>query len=308
MANKEKTRISKINIIISIAIAFVAWVFVVYNYSPMKNVKFIDVPITFVGEEQLVQKGLGIETATTDSVDVTLSINRKHYNDISADDIIVEADVTNAVEGSNGVSLNVTSPSDSALVRISTAMIEVQVVTGANKDVPLTTIYNGNAEDGTEPVCTNMSYKYVSVLGAADNVAKVRAAVIRLNRDAVGENNKSFVASPVAVDESGKIVKHVVVLPGEISFNARIGDLKEVKLSLTIKDSSQLENYRIEAPETIYIKGPGSLLGKIKAVSTDVIDITGITEDTIIPLTFKLPDGVYVAGDSLGAYAKVVFK
>lgn len=308
MSNKQKAKASKFNILIAIVIAFVAWVFVIYNYAPMKNVTYNDVPINYVGELELVQKGLGIETSTADTVDVTLNINRKNYNNISADDIYVAVDVTNAVEGRNGLSVDVTPPRDCSVERISKDSITVEVVKGANKDVPLTAIYGDTNDEGQEPITTNMSYTNVSVLGAADNVDKVHVALLKVNSSDLVGGAKFFVETPVAVDEEGKVLRHIIVLPSEISFKAEAAVTKTVPCNVYLLKKSHDDNITYEIPDKITIKGPDKLLKNISEIDSSPVDVTGITEDTKITIDFKLPKGIYVANKSLGSCVKAVVK
>ncbi|MBQ0040924.1 MAG: hypothetical protein KBS56_02755 [Clostridiales bacterium] len=308
MSNNQKAKTSKLNILIAIIISFVAWFFVIYNYAPMKNVTYSNVPINYIGELELVQSGLGIETSTADTVDVTLKINRKNYNNISADDIYVAVDVTNAVEGRNGLSVDVTPPRDCTVERVSKDSITVEVVKGNNKDVPLTAIYGDTNDDTQEPIATAMSYSKVSVLGAADNVDKVCMALLEVNSNDLAGGEKSFVETPVAVDDDGKEVKHIIVLPGEISFNAKAAATKTVPLNVFLIRKSHNDGLSINAPEKITIKGPGSLLKNINEIDSEPVDVTDITEDTDLMIEYKLPKGVYVARKSLGNCVKVAVK
>ena len=92
-----------INIIISLLAAIVAWTFVVYNDDPMTEVTYKDVPIIFEGEATLVNRGLGVSQVSSDTIDVKLRQMRIHTGDISANSISVIADVSEAVEGENGI-------------------------------------------------------------------------------------------------------------------------------------------------------------------------------------------------------------
>lgn len=307
MANQKKS-INKLNIIISIVIAFVAWLFVVYNYAPMKSVTFRNVPITYVGEIELNQKGLGINHSTADAVDVTLSVNRLHFNHISAEDIIVDADVTNAIEGSNGVSLVVTPPEDCVFESISTKTISVEVVPGASKDVDVTTIYDDGNDSSLEPFPTNMSYSRVSVLGAKDNVAKVNGAVIIIHQSDLADGTKSFVSTPVAVDAKGRRISHVVALPSEISYDATEGIVKTVGLNIDVRDADHGDGKTVDCPKKVTIKGPIEVIDEIDSIDAEAIDVTGITENTDINIVLILPKGVHVAQKSLGLSAKVVVR
>lgn len=127
MSKKRKSVINKLNIIISIIVAFAAWVYVVYNFAPMKDVSYTSIPVSYVGEETLEYQGLELKQMGEKSVDVVLSIRRIDYNKITNDDIQVIADVSEAIEGNNGISLNVITPDGSSLQKISTKSVSVEV-------------------------------------------------------------------------------------------------------------------------------------------------------------------------------------
>lgn len=127
MNKKRKSAINKLNIIISIIVAFTAWVYVVYNFAPMKDVAYTNIPVSYVGEETLEYQGLELKQKGEKNVDVILSIRRIDYNKITNDDIQVVADVSEAIEGNNGISLNVITPDGSSLQKISTKSVSVEV-------------------------------------------------------------------------------------------------------------------------------------------------------------------------------------
>ena len=127
MKSNHKTAINKLNIVISILIAFASWVYVVYNFAPMKDVTYTNIPISYVGEEDLNYQGLELKKIGEESVDVVLSIKRIDYNKITNDDISVVADVSDAIEGNNGISLDIVTPDGSALREISTKSVSVSV-------------------------------------------------------------------------------------------------------------------------------------------------------------------------------------
>ena len=99
-----------INIIVSILVAVGAWTYVVYNNDPNTEVTYKDIPISFVGEDNLANNGLGVSQVSADTIDVTLRQKRIDTNNISAADISVIADVSDAAEGENGISLQIRGP------------------------------------------------------------------------------------------------------------------------------------------------------------------------------------------------------
>lgn len=127
MKNNHKSAINKLNIVISIIIAFASWVYVVYNFAPMKDVTYTNIPVSYVGEENLEYQGLKLKDTGEKTVDVVLSIKRIDYSKITNDDIQVVADVSDAIEGNNGISLDVLTPEGSTLKKISTKSVSVKV-------------------------------------------------------------------------------------------------------------------------------------------------------------------------------------
>ena len=127
MKNNHKSAINKLNIVISILIAFASWVYVVYSFEPMKDVTYANIPVSYVGEENLEYQGLKLKDTGEKTVDVVLSIKRTDYSKITNDDIQVVADVSDAIEGNNGISLDVLTPEGSTLQKISTKSVSVKV-------------------------------------------------------------------------------------------------------------------------------------------------------------------------------------
>lgn len=304
MADNRRSGVLKLNIVISIVIAFIAWVFVVYNYSPMKSVTYKSVPVTYIGEEELVQRGYAIEKTSSDTVDVTLKINRKEFNTTSADDITVTADVTGCVEGPNGIGLNVVPPEDSTLQHISTSTISVDVGLKETCTIDVTPVYVDSQDQGVEPVFTATNCSSVTLEGSAEGIARAKYAVIKLDADDVGDGERPFIGTPAVVDDKGKEISHIMITPKEINCTVAPGTTKTVPLKVNISDNSR-NRKSYEYPETVVIKGPTELLEKIRKIETEEIYTTGIYEDTALSISYILPEGVSIAASSLGEHIKV---
>jgi len=89
--------------------------------------------------------------------------------------------------------------------------------------------------------------------------------------------------------------------PGEISFNAKVGVKKTVKLNTNVMGETANDYERqITAPPTIVIKGDEQTLAGITSVDAKTINLSTVFEDTDFTLDYDLPDGVYVADESVG--------
>lgn len=127
MKNKSRSTVNKINIVISIIIAFASWIYVVYYFTPMKDVTYKDIPINFVGVEELEYQGLEVKNTEEKTIEIDLSIRRTDYTKIKNEDIQVNADVSKAIEGNNGISLDIMTPDGSIIKKISTKSVSVEV-------------------------------------------------------------------------------------------------------------------------------------------------------------------------------------
>ena len=289
------------NIVLALLISVAAWTYVVYNFYPMTDVKYRDIPIEFVGEDDLASRGYGIVESSRDSINVTLNQKRIETGKISADDITVTADVSDAIEGDNGISLTISGPDGTQVVETDARSVSVDVEKADSRTVDVVVAYSSSNELGTEPLVTDLSSETATIVGAGSEVGSVDKVVAYLDFSEVSENVRNFTRPLVAIDENGEIIPHMVIYPEEVKFNAKAGYTKTVDLVVNVTDNSD-DGYErtYTAPETIVIKGEMSDITAVDRITTVEINISYIYEDTELDLSYALPDGVTIANESLG--------
>ena len=303
------------NIIIAVAVSIGAWTFVVYNNDPMTEVKYKDVPIEFFGEDALANRGLGVSQVSTNSLDITLKQKRIDTNDITAEDISIIADVSDAAKGENGISLQISGPDGTQVAEAESRSISVEI---EEADSIEKTIYVEYAEapDQVEPVANKLTSTYATVIGAVSEVSRVDkvAALIPYNDSFEGTMN--FTSGLTALDADGDPIDHLVIYPGEINFRAYPGVIKEVSLKVVTTDpdadksdddeetdDGYIRSYT--APETVIIKGAASVVEPLEQISTEYVNIDAMYEDQEVELTCILPDGIVFANDAAEPVMKV---
>lgn len=304
MSNKAKSGLS---IVLSLLIAFAAWVFVIINYYPTKDVTFHSVPIVFQGEDNLAYSNLAVEKASDESVDVTLNIKRSEIRNISDEDIQVVADVSDAKKGSNTIKIEVVSPEGASVVKKSRSTINIVVDICESKTIDLVAVYGDPSENGEEPVVDNISSSTVVAYGTADNLEQISYAALRFKSSELAAGPMNFEMAPIAMNKSGETVPHIIFYPRTVKGDAFAGTTKTVKLKLNISDNL-IYDKDITAPEKITIKGSSEALGKISRIETEAIDLNSTSESCEIPLRYKLPEGVNIAQASLGEVLVVTVK
>lgn len=294
------------NMVIAILVAIAAWVFVVYNYDPMTLVSYSDVPVNFTGERDLADRGLAVSSTNMETVNVTLSQRRIDGKKISAEDITVTADVSDCVAGDNNVTIRVSGPTGTSVNAVSASEAVVDVSRTKSEIVDIDVVYGGEVEEDEEPVALDLSDTTAEVKCSSEVLGKIDKVAAVLDREDLTDKAKSFTVDLQALDRDGNVIPHVVIDPKEISLDASEGYTKKVNLYLTVRDESD-DNYerKCVAPETVTIKGVKSALNKVSSVTAEDIDVTYRYEDEEIEILYDLPEGIYIADESLGQKVKL---
>lgn len=291
-----------INIVLAILVSVAAWIFVVYNYEPMTEVRYADVPVSFTGERELAERGLAVDEVSAEGVTVTLSQRRTDTARISADDIKITADVSGCVAGSNSIELSISGPADTTVVNSDTHLVGVTVDRAKSAEMDIDVLYTGEGiPEDAEPIATDMSRMVAEVECTADRLKDIDKVAALLEYSEVTDKTKSFTVDLAAVDKEGNVIPHVVIYPEEISLDASAGFTKEVSLSVPVKVKSD-DNYerKYVTPDTVVLKGPEGSLDNIGTIRAYDVDISGEYENGEMPIEYNLPEGVYVANESLG--------
>ena len=294
------------NMVIAILVSVGAWVFVVYNYKPMTEVRYTSVPVTYSGETALSDRGLAVNQTSDETVSVVLSQRRVDARNISSEDILITADVSGCSAGDNNVSLTITGPGNTSVVSSSVDSIAVSVGRTKTETMEIDVRYSEDVGSNEEPIALDMSRAVAEVSGTSDTMSRISTIAAVLDYDEVGEDIKSFTARLRALDEDGETLQHVVIEPSEISLDACRGYTKTVSLSVPVINTND-ENYerRYTAPSTVVIKGAEETIGSIRSIRAEEIDAGYYYEDAEIPINYVLPDGVYLAKASAGQTLKL---
>jgi len=275
-----------------------SWIFVVYNYYPMTDVRYSEVPLGFDGEEELADRGLAVSEASVESISVTLNQKRVDVNKYSASDISALLNVSNCVAGDNKVSLLVNGPRETTVVAYDNDAIDVIVDRTDSTYMDIDVIYGEGAAEDAVPIASDLSRTEAMVTCAASRLSDVKKVAAVLDVDEVGTTTKSYTATLVALDKDGEIVPHTVIYPNEISLDASAGVKKTVDLKVNVKNKAS-EDYerKYSVPDKVSIKGAKEVLDKISSVSTEEVDISYTYENGEMPIYCILPEGTYLIDD-----------
>ena len=287
-----------LKMLVAVLVSIIAWAYVVYNHNPMTNIRYTNVPVRVVGEDALADRGYGVKGISYDEIYVILNQKRVDCGRISSSNISVTADVSEAVEGDNGISLDITGPDGTQVVESETHSITVQVEEAETMSAEVYVLYADAADEGVEPLVTKKSVNKATIVGAGSSLDSVDKVVAYINSSETAAGPRSYTRDLVAIDANGKPVSHAIIYPEKLDFNAEQGYIETVKLNVNVVDRSN-DGYErtYEAPDTVTVKGSKSSLEGLSSIETDLVDITYLYEDAEIELSYDLPEGIYLTND-----------
>ncbi len=284
--------------ILALLVSTGAWFFVVYNYDPMTSVRYTGIPVTYTGLDTLANRGYAVSESNHEVADVTLQQRRIDTAIISADDISITADVSGLTTGENTVTLRTIGPEGTQVMDTSVKNITVEIESAASAEMPISVEYSEKTAENAEPIKENMSVENATVIATDARLAKIDRVAAVVDPDDLSDGLKSMTVTLAALDSDGNKVLNVLVYPETVSFRGAAGFTKEVRLVVPVEDGSDDSYERTYTlPETVTIKCKEGLADSYTGITANEIDISGYYEDSDIPITIDLPEGVYLADD-----------
>jgi YbbR domain-containing protein len=206
------------------------------------------------------------------------------------------------------VSISVNGPSGTKVSSVSATEADVDVSRIRSEVMDIDVIYGGEVEleENEEPIALDLSSTMAEVSCSGEMLGKVDKIAAVLDREDLTDDVKSFTVDLQALDKEGNVIPHVVIEPKEISLDASEGYTKEVNLYLTVKDESD-DNYerKYTIPDTVTIKGTKRAINKVSSIIATDVDVSYKYADEEIAIEYNLPDGIYIADESLGQKVKL---
>lgn len=301
-ANKKK--INKLNLALSIAIAFAAWLYVVYSINPTISRTYTNIPVTVSNSSALAKNDLAVSKMDTERISVTVVGRRSAINELQKSEIAATVNASNAGKGENSMAVQVSVPGAISVKSQSESSISVTVEDLDVKKVSIYTTYK-DGQPG-EPVVKKQSNKEVEVQGAESLIKNVDSVKLALDADKVTDKAKEFSVIATPVDASGHKIDYLTTEPGKVSVTAYKGETKTVKLKVKVtntQDGGISRTY--SAPSTIVIKGRSKDIKNVTEITSKEMDISSVAETKDIPIDYDLPEGVSIANESRHVRLKV---
>lgn len=301
---------NKVNAVIAFLAAVLLWVYVVGQVNPSTTGKLTGIPVVFAGEDALAENDLALVDPGTVTVDITVRGDRSDVRKVIAnkDRITAVADVSGLAKGEHNVTLDITVPSSVELQKSSMEEFTLQIDDRISKDIPVEIDYEGIFEDTQKPGNVSINPETITATGAAATVNSIERMKVVIGADELTEQQASMTKTVKPVDANGLEVGHISLSNTQVQITAGLVATKTLPLYVktTGEPADGYEVTNVEAPSSVAVEGPLSVLNGLEEIEAEEIDVSGRSEDVTVDLTVLLPDGVAVIdSDKLQATVKI---
>lgn len=293
-----------ISILISVALAFVFWLYVVTVVSPESDETYYNIPVALQNESILSERGLMV-TSDDPFVDLRLRGNRTDLIALNSGNITVIANVASIeTPGTHKLNYTVSFPGNIAANGISVTksdpgMVELKVEAKAKKNIPVVLDYgDSKVPDGfiADKENVELDFESIEISGPQSVVDKITKALIKVDLD---EQNQTLVGQfdYLLCDEQNAPVdaKHITTNANAINLTLKVHRVKEIDLKLNVVSgggaTAETAVIKVE-PQKIQVSGSDKQLVDLNELVLGTINLGEIPGDTELTFPITLPEGV----------------
>ena len=262
---KEGLQRNKLKKIISLILSIALWFYVMGEQNPVIEDSY-RVPITL--RDSTPQEKAPFYDADTEAR-VVLSAPRSYFIDYNESDIKAYIDISSYNEGEYDVKVEANYPKGFELVNIFPETVHIKIEPIIERQMNLELIPSGAPKQGN--LVTGIeSPQNVTVVGtrsASYNVNKVVGYI-----GITGEDRNFDLNVPLsAVDENGREVKNIRVVPAAVDVTVKIEPSIKKKIpvvaNLKVPAGKEISNLKVE-PSTVEVEGTAYEVDNINSINT----------------------------------------
>ena len=303
--------------LISLAVAFILWLYVTSVVNPEWQETYRRVPVTLDGENILAEKNLMVMMESQPVASVSLEGSRKELLNINSNNLSLLADLTRIDgPGEHYLSYTVVPPADISgsitVVQRDPDRVQVTVVESASKMIPVQIEYQDLGEDyiadkGNEV----LDHPEISIYGPKEVVDKIHHALITVDCEKRTESfAESFKYSLRSESNEPVDAQWITTKVKEIRVQARIAAVKKVPLKLTVVaggGATEQNSSIVIDPKEIAVSGNKAALEALTEVNLGTVNLAEITEDTVLELPIVLPENIRNESSLTNATVQISF-
>lgn len=295
------------SVVLSVAIAFGLWLYVVSNVSQQNDLTFYNIPVVREGESVLNERNLMVTSVSADAVSLHLSGARDDLNKVDSSNMIVKLDLSKITEPGEKIPMTYipSYPSDVAanafeVTNKNPATIYVSVDYRRTFEIPVQVKWTGTRSENYIYDTENsvLDYPTITITGPAAVADRINHAEITVDLSQRVESiSESFRYTLCDVDGNAVDAQYITTNVEEVRLNTQIQQIKEMKLKADViyGGGANESNTTVKiTPETIRVSGGEAVLAELGDTYTvctiNMADLEKTSNE--LKYTLNLPEGV----------------
>ena len=286
---KRTLSYNKLQKLAALIVSAALWVFVMSSQDPpMEGSYRVPISLTEFSRDYRV-------VFDDQTIKVELTGARSNFAEYKSSDIHAYLNAANLSEGEYDLPVEVTFPRGFELSEVTPSKIHVQIDPFIEKQIPAEVIVTGSPVTDSVVRHITKSLDNITIIGAKSAVNSVNRVIGYVGL--IGNKDDFDLKVPMtAIDEDGREVKGVRVVPGAITVSVDIAKEYNKKIVPIIAEITPPEGREIGeitiTPDTVEISGRDELLNTINSIETAKAVITTGNENFDGNLKIVLPEGV----------------
>lgn len=293
-----------LSVLLSVAISFVFWLYVVNVVSPESDETYYNIPVALQNENILAERGLMI-TSETPTVNLRLRGNRTDLIELNSGNITVTVNIASVeAPGNHKLNYSVSYPgnfSQNAFTIISgtPGNVEMKVENRVKKSVPVVLNYgDSKVPDGfiADKENVELDVESIEISGPQSVVDKIQKALIDVNLD---NQSQTLVGQfdYLLCDEKNSPVdaKLITTNTEAVNLTLKVHRVKEIALKVTVVNgggaTDTTSSITID-PAKIQVSGSDKQLADLNELVLGTIDLATLPKDEVLTFPIVLPEGV----------------
>lgn len=307
--NDELRKRKGLYLLVAVLIAVVLWAYVDEFGNDGKpyetQVTISDIPITFVGEESLADRGLMLvmDEETDTQVDLILSGGRRRVVSLGREDIRVTVNLNNVERsGIQNVLPSITSShrnfSKELIDSQDPAALSVNIKELNSKTVEIRCELVGELAEGCSAGELKLSQTTLELRGQAEDIDPVAYAKVTLD---IGDSANETVSQKLELsyyDSHDQLIENDNIRPeaATVQVTLPVFVTKELALTVNFKESAGLRvsnlSYEIK-PATIMVSGDATVLNRVDSIVLGEFDLADLLDSGASSHTYPIliPEG-----------------
>ncbi len=307
--NKNKTQF--LIKILCFVISFMLWIYVFITLNPVLTTKVYNIPVNIINSLSLKKNGLIVLPNQKFTVNLTVEGNASDIYNLKPDNFEVFLDLSlyDLDKGENIVRSYIRSiPSNITVAKPSDLDIKILIDEFVEKRVPVDKLIEKHNTQGFysfEPIITP---EYVIVSGASKFVNEVDKAFVAARFDDLKQDTYQNLKVKFLSRDGKEINEFLDIYPDVVEMYIMVRAMKDVEVDVSFVNNIP-EGYKLESidiiPKQIKIIGTEDSISNIYKVSSDNVDLSKITENSILEVPLKISSGIETIDNKKSVTVKV---